>query len=219
VKWKQLWPNFRRCNGCCLEGMFRRDSALNRNLEPEVPNKKHDIHSGQVTVTRTIITDDKDLEIKFWFLVQNLTVKLLPSLYNELTTSNPLSITRTRYYTAIACLLLPFVFIGLRVFDVTSEVYKTEQDFCCYYDGSCCFKLEATLPLLPSNHRLTTTTVGRIYRAWTLSSRQRMLEFVLPSTMVLPHQHPVDTSASWSCLVLATNVTKTLGLLNNAISV
>jgi hypothetical protein len=37
--------------------------------------------------------------------------------------------------------------------------------------------------------------VGRIYRALTLSSCQRMLEFVLPSTMVLPHQwilNPVD---------------------------
>ena len=114
---------------------------------------------------------------------------------------------------------MSFVSIGLRVFDLTSEVNKTEQDFCCYNDGSCCFKLEATLPWFPSNHRLTTTTVGRIYRAWTLSWCQRILEFVLPSTMVFLHRHPVDTSASWSCFVLATNVTKTLGLLNNAISV
>jgi len=126
---------------------------------------------------------------------------------------------------------LPFVVIDLRVFEVIStESSKIEsiQGFCCYNYGSCCFKLEqiyntitveATLPWLPSNHRLTTTTVGRIYWAWTFSSCQRMLEFVLPSTMVLRHQHPVHTSTSWSCLVLATNVTKTLGLLNNAISV
>jgi len=131
----------------------------------------------------------KFLEIKFWFSLQKLIVKWLPSLYNELTISNPLSISITRYYTAISFLLLPFVVTGLRVFDVTTEVYKSEQDFCCYNDGSCCFKLEATLPWLPSNHRLTTTTVGRIYRAWTLSSCQRMLEFVRPSTMVLPHRH------------------------------
>ena len=97
------------------------------------------------------------------------------SMYNELTTSNPLSITKTRYYTTISCFLLPFVVIDLRVFEVIStESSKIEsiQGFCCYNYGSCCFKLEqiyntitveATLPWLPSNHRLTTTTVGRIY--------------------------------------------------------
>ena len=83
--YKKLWPNLRRYNSSYLEGLSRRDSALNRNLKPEVPNKKRDIHStatsGQVTVTRTIINDD-DLKIKFWFSLQKLTVKLLLSLRN-----------------------------------------------------------------------------------------------------------------------------------------
>ena len=67
------------------------NSALNRNLELEVPNKERDIHSlatsGQATVTRTVITNDEDMKIKFRFSLQKFIVKLLPSLYNELTYS------------------------------------------------------------------------------------------------------------------------------------
>ena len=65
------------------------NSALNRNLKLEVPNKERDIHSlatsGQVTGSRTIITNDEDMKMKFRFSLQKFIVKLLLSLYNELT--------------------------------------------------------------------------------------------------------------------------------------